>query len=183
MKKRYAFIVALALALALPLGSASADSDTVTYDFYAGAGRVCALSPTACPAIAQAPSGDTVEIAGSGQFTVHPNMALAGSGTFTHKDPAGNVVASGTWTVTDLVSFHSYGSGEAQGLPPNFWGGQARFNVVLTVGSVSFDAVLVVDCALGKVPGGAEEGVELLVPAADINFNDSISGLTVFLRH
>jgi hypothetical protein len=182
MRMRYPVVAALALALAFPLASAAADSGTVTNDFYAGSGPPCAVAPDACPDIARAPSGDTVEIRGSGRFTVHPKMIISGSGTFTHKDANGNVVASGTWIVTELISFQSYGSGEAQGLPANFWGGQGRFGVLLTAGAISLNGELVVDCALGKVPGGAEEGVELLVPAAHINFNESVSGLTLYIR-
>jgi hypothetical protein len=187
MKKRYAFIVALALALAFPLGSVSADSETVEYDYLAGTGLLCGLPiPNPCPDIAMAPSGDTVEITGEGTFTVHPNMSLAGGGTFTHKDAAGNVLGSGEWTATELISFHSYGSGEAQGLPSNFWGGQAQLRVNLIVGgAVVGEGILVIDCELGKVPGGAAEGVTLLVydsPLGPIHFNKSVSGITIFLR-
>ncbi len=160
--------------------SASASRASATFDYLIGVPPLCDLDPSACPDIAVAPNGDTVEITGSGSLSVHPK-SVSGGGTFTHKDPDGNVIGGGTWTATDLISFHPYGSGEAQGLPSNFWGGQAIIRVHLVAGPVEADGWMTVDCELGKVPGGAAEGTTLDVPGL-IHFNDPVSGFTVFVN-
>jgi len=180
MRRRVSLLAAVPLLIGL-LGpaSASAISGPASFDFFAGSGPVCPLDPSACPDVARAPNGDTVELTGSGTISVHPKSA-SGAGTFTDKDAAGNVLVNGTWEATKLLSFHSYGSGAAQGLPPELWGGQALIRVHLTAGGNEIDAILTVDCALGKVPPGAAEGVTLNVPGI-IHFNKSVSGFTVFV--
>ena len=83
----------------------------------------------------------------------------------------------------ELLSFHSYGSGAAQGLPEEFEGGQALILVHINpdAGGPGFDAVLQVDCLLGdKIPSGAEEGIRLNVKGG-LNFNKEVSGFTIFV--
>jgi len=182
MKRQSALVFVLALALAsLIPGRASADSGSATYEYLVGSGFICGLAPTACPDIAMADSGDTVEIAGSGTFSIHPNSATGG-GTFTHMAPDGSVVGTGTWTATGLASFHSYGSGAAQDFPSEFFGGRAVIKVHLVATSgLAADGLLTVTCELGdKIPAGAMEGIRLNVQGL-INFNREVSGLTVYV--
>lgn len=179
-----ALVVMLILAFSLAGAMvASADSGSRTLTYLIGVDPLCDLDPSACPAIAEAPNGDAIEITGAGEFSIHPKSATGG-GSFVHKDPDGNVVASGTWTAVELLSFHSYGSGAVQGLPPEFEGGIAMIHVKLApdgADGVVFDAILRITCLLGdKIPGGAEEGVRLNVQGA-INFNEEVSGFTVFI--
>lgn len=155
----------------------SADSGFRAYNYYAGGGFLCTLNPSFCPDVAMATNGDTVTVAGSGTFTIHPD-SVTGSGTFVHKDSAGNVIASGTWTATQLVSFVSFGSGSLQGLPASFEGGKA---VIRVHASVGVDALLSVYCALGSPPPGFEEGIRLNVQDI-INFNMQAGGNTLFMR-
>ena len=44
-----------------------------------------------------------------------------------------------------------------------------------------FNAVLKVGCALGNPPGGWHEGIELTVLGAGTNFNEKVSGFTLFI--
>lgn len=173
-----------ATVLVVPFSSALGDSGATTQDFLIGSGFLCDLDSSACPAIAMAANGDTVEVVGGGTLSIHPK-SVTGGGTFVHKDPSGAVLATGTWTAIKLESFHSYGDGSAQGLPDFLFGGQANIRVWITPDGApegfGFRGTLTVDCTLGdKIPAGAEEGIRLNVSGL-INFNKEISGFTVFV--
>ena len=160
----------------------SAKSATVRYNYFAGAGPVCSVSPTACPDVASAPNGDTISLAGSGTLSIHPKSG-SGGGTFIHTNAAGVVQGAGSWVVTELLSFQSYGTSPAT--PPTFNAGKAQFRVELRPAGTSLvlTGILDVECRLPlmKVPGGTEEGIRLVVPGV-ANFNKSVSGNTVFLK-
>ncbi len=180
MKRFLVFAVAAAV-FALPAGTgALADSGARSYDYLLGTSVLCGLAPSACPDIAQAPNGDTVELTGAGTLAIHAK-SVTGSGTFVHKDAAGNVKGSGTWTATDLLSFHSYGT--SPGFPSSFEGGEALIRVHLVSASgLQFDGILWVDCEVGAPPpSGQTEGVRLDVPGV-IHFNKQVSGFTLFIR-
>jgi hypothetical protein len=96
----------------------------------------------------------------------------------------GGVIAHGTWKAKSLLSFTSYGSGSAQGLPANFQGGLATISITIRPddaprGTV-LHGILVVDCTLGNPPTTAKEGVTLTVPNL-ITFNTKVSGFTLFI--
>lgn len=181
-----AVITVLTLVAAGGALPARADSGARTYTYLIATAFLCALPAPlpACPAIASADNGDTVEIAGSGTFTIHSKSASGGGG-FVHKDPGGTPLASGTWSATELLSFQGYGTSTPD-FPPTFEGGKVLMRVTLTpstgpfVGS-SFGAVLQVDCLIGKTPAGAAEGVRLNIQGA-LNFNREVSGLTLYIR-
>ena len=176
MKKLSALVGAFVLVLSLAIGmSAYADSGARTYTYLLGTSFLCGLDPSACPDIARAPNGDTVTITGAGTFSIHPK-SVTGGGGFVHKNAAGAVLVSGTWTATQLLAFHSFGN--QPDLPPELEGGHALIRVHLSPG---FDAILQVDCAIGKVPPGHGEGVRLAVQNV-LNFNEKVSGFTVFIR-
>lgn len=139
----------------------------------------------------RAPNGDRVNVSGSGMFQVNPKDVTA-SGTFAHTNSAGVVLGSGTWTATDLISFHAYGCGVITSpdpdiiLPPNFCGGALRLRVLLTTTIGAFDAILTVFCIIGpKAPPPHStfpgEGVTLDVPGV-INFNHTDGGANVYIR-
>src|SRR5437667_8457753 len=96
------------LLLLVPAG-VSASSGSHTYTLVAEGANV-----------GVAPSGETVQISCEttegvcGTFGVHPKSITA-SGEFQHFDASGNLLASGTWTATELLSFHAYGCGEVFG--------------------------------------------------------------------
>jgi hypothetical protein len=130
-----------------------------------------------------ASNGDVVELSGTGTLSVFPK-AVTGGGTFTHKDASGNVVGSGTWTATELLSFQNYGASPVTGFPPTFRSGNALIRVHITAGggTVQLDGTLRITCTLPQtgVPGGFEEGVRLAVDEV-INFNHEAGGATLFI--
>ncbi len=168
------------LALALVGGRALADGGSQTFQYLAGTGSLCGLATNACPDVARASNGDTVEITGQGTFVTGEDDSATGGGTFVHRDSTGKVLASGTWTAEELVSFTLFGPDPTGALPPNLVGGLALIEVELTPtgSSQHVDAVLQVDCAINS-PTGAE-GVRLAVEDA-LNFNQEVSGFTVFI--
>ena len=170
-----------ALSLTVLPQPAFADSGHKTYQYLLGVDPLCSLAPDACPDVSSAPNGDMVAVAGMGTFDIR-SMTATGDGTFVHKMADGTIRASGTWHATKLLAFHSFGSGSAQGLPSNFEGGLALIQVTLKVGDTPvFNAVLKVGCELGNPPGGIHEGIELTVLGAGINFNENVSGFTLFI--
>ena len=180
-------LLSLMAALALTVSvfgpaSVSADSGSASYVYLIGTGGP---NPPKGPDVAMADNGDTVAVAGSGTLSIHP-ASVSGSGTFTHMDSGGGVLAAGTWTATRLESFNDYGT--APGFPPTFHAGEALILVHLVVTSGPFtgaeaDAVLTVTCALegATVPGGKDEGIRLAIQNL-INFNKHVSGQTVFIK-
>ena len=61
-----------------------------------------------CAAVARTGDGETIEISGAGTFDPSAKSVTA-AGAFTEKTPAGDIVITGVWTATGLVSFQSYG--------------------------------------------------------------------------
>ncbi len=176
-----AMVAGVAALFSLSTGSSrtSAAPDSATFSYLVGSGLICTLPvPNPCPDVAMAENGDTIEIAGGGTFSVHPK-SVTGGGTFTHKNSSGNV--SGTWTANQLMSFVSYGQDGT--FPAGFTGGRALIRITLSVGGTPVhDAILQIDCELGtNPPGHEEEGVRLVVQGG-LNFNQKVSGLTVFIQ-
>jgi len=183
MKVKLALIATLAISLsALGTGGAEAATERTTFDYHIGDG-FAVLNDTGNTAVAE--NGDTVNVRGTGTFDVVSKMATGG-GKFTHKRADGTTFAAGTWTATGLLAFQSYGPGTPQGTPPTFFGGRAALAIVGTPTGTTMmlPGILEIECALGTPPGGAEEGVRLLVKGI-INFNKSVheSGENVFVMH
>src|SRR5438093_2862825 len=172
LRSKGAAVVTALLLMGLPATHATADSGPRDYQVLLGAGALCSLDPNFCPTLALAPNGDVIEFSGTGTFNTRSKVA-SGAGSFTHKNSAGTGLASRTWIALELLSFHSYGSGAAQGLPANFEGGKAMLRVrLLPAGGGAHDAILRVTCHLGdKIPAAAEEGIRLNVPGIS-NFTE-----------
>ena len=142
------------------------------------------------PNIAAALNGDHVAVTGEGEFTVSPKSVTA-SGEFTHTAANGDVVASGTWTASELISFDFYGCRFIPALGvdtgnDDFCGGALKMAVVLDTPIGGLPAVLTVFCIIGNqapsshnLPDG--EGVTLVVPGI-INFNHIVQGMNVYIR-
>jgi hypothetical protein len=137
---------------------ASSDGSSATFQYLAGSSFLCGFFSEACPDIARAGNGDTIEITGIGILTIHPK-SVGGGGTFKHKNASGNVLASGTWTAQELISFVPY----LVLLPDNIAGGQALIRVHLSTGS---DVIVDIDCEIGAPPGQTEAASRhlLLIP-------------------
>ena len=165
------FTVAICLAVSLP---ASAASETQTF-----------LLLLEEPNTAVAPNGDTVAITGEGEFSVFPNSVEA-EGEFVHRNSAGTVLASGTWSAKSLLTYQSYGCGVLFGdpIPPDLCGGKVSMMVQVTPTGTALQipAILTVFCVIGDhVPGSAEEGVRLNVQDI-INFPHATGGDNVYIR-
>ena len=83
-----------------------------------------------------------------------------------------------------IVSWRSYGNGVPQGLPPNFFGGVLVILIEVhpnLPGDPVLQATLRVDCVLGHPPAGAEEGIQVNVPAFPITFDHEDGGATLFV--
>lgn len=159
-----------------PLTTNSAFADHVaTYEYVIGE------EPVHGPAISMAFNGERIEMMGRGTLTLHPN-SVTGGGTIVHKNAAGAILNTGTWTATRLWNFHSWGTGE--GLPANFEGGKALIGVHLrsTDGTIEADGLLWVTCTIGNFPASAHEGVKLLIQRFGLYFYSEVSGETLFIR-
>jgi len=137
-------------------------------------------------AIAEADNGDQIFVQGNGAMDVSDKTA-EGGGTVVHRNAQGDVVGTGTFEATRLLSFQFYGCG-GPGLPDEACGGLAKLAVTLTPEGTSlhFPGTLWIDCLIGDFPPSGVEGVRLNVKG-EINFNKSLSpeqgsGFTVFVQ-
>ncbi len=156
--------------------SAFAGSQTQTYELH-----------MEVPQVSQAANGDMVSITGDGVFSVHPKTVGA-NGTFTHSDSQGNVLGSGTWVATQLLSFQPYGCGVVLGfpIPPNLCGGKLMLRVQLSSASGQFEGILSVFCIIGPNPPNSHddesgEGARLDIVGVN-NFNKIVSGGNVYIK-
>ncbi len=188
--QRLLVVTAFVVLGVLPAAGVSADAGAQTLEYHVGDALLAAINPAFSPAIALAPSGDTIEIMGNGTLSLHPK-SVTGEGTFVHKGPTGDIVGSGTWTASKLLSFNNYGPSTDPTFPASFRGGQAEILVHL-VGTpagggptVEADAVLRVTCRLpgdsGPAHQGADEGITLNVKDAT-NFNKRAGGATLLIQ-
>jgi hypothetical protein len=181
MRPLILFVLGLAAALVLVPTTAVADSATHTY--------VLVMEE---PNFGVAPNGDHIAISGDVDFSVKPKTAknAEGSGSFTHTNAAGTVLATGTWEATGLVDYQSYGCGVVFGfpLPPNVCGGRVAMQVVLTTPEGELPGFLTVICVIGPNPPNSiitnanrSEGATLNVPGI-INFNHTAGGDNVIIQ-
>jgi hypothetical protein len=176
MRRLILFVLGLTTAFVLIPTTAVADSATHTY-----------LLIMEVPNIGVAANGDEIAVTGEGEFAVHPKSVEA-EGAFTHTDSDGNVIASGTWEATSLISYQSYGCGEVFGdpLPPEFCGGVVKMRVVFTTPFGEVPGTITVICVIGPNPpnsilGPRGEGVTVNVPGI-INFNHSAGGENIYVQ-
>ena len=188
--------------LLFPL-SGEAQSTNRNYIFLLASGVLCDPGDSStCPAVARANQGDSYELIGAGSFDTQ-NKSVKAAGTYTHKSPNGNVLETGVWIASELVSFNSYGiapsalmrQGMALGpapfspkrLPmlsgPMPTGGLAVLRIrLLPMRGPSRTAVLQVNCALGDVPRERSvEGIRLILEGINTEFSEEVGGRVVFL--
>lgn len=178
MRRLILFVLGLAAALVLVPTTAVADSATHSY--------VLVMEEAN---FGVAPNGDQIAINGEAEFSVNPKT-VEGSGTFTHMNAAGTVLATGTWEATGLLDYQSYGCGVVFGnpIPPNFCGGRVEMRVTLTTPLGELPGILTVICVIGPNPpnsiisnGDRSEGATLNVPG-HINFNHTAGGDNVIIQ-
>jgi hypothetical protein len=191
------------LAIWLGAGAALAQRSAANYAFLVGAGFLCdSGDSTACPAVVKSANGDSYEMSGAGTLSTQSKSVTA-AGTFTHKSRDGNVLETGVWIASELVSFDFYGivpgalmrEGRAFG-PPRFGpmrmgmfsgpmaaGGRAVLRIrLLPMSGFAKNATLQVNCALGKVPPEHQvEGIRLAFQGGGVEFAEEVSGRALFL--
>jgi hypothetical protein len=191
------------LAILLAAIPAIAQNSGGDYIFLIGSGFLCdSGDSSACPAVVKSAEGSSYEMSGAGTFNPQSKSVMAG-GTFTHKSSSGDVLETGVWIASELVSFDSYGiaagalmrAGSAFG-PARFGprrmpmlsgpmpaGGLAVFRIrLLPMWGVSKTATLQVNCALGKVPDERPtEGIRLAFEGGGGEFDEEVSGRAMFV--
>lgn len=191
------------LAIFLGAGPAMPQSSSANYTFLVASGFLCDPGDSAtCPAVVRSANGDSYEMSGAGTLNAQSKSVTA-AGTFTHKSSGGVVLETGVWIASELASFDSYGIAPAallrtnQTLKPFQFGpsrmrmfsgpmpagGRAVFRIrLLPVWGRPKDAVLQVNCAIGKVPPEHQvEGVRLAFEGGGVEFDEEVSGRTLFL--
>ena len=188
MKRRSTILAITILAMvALITANAAAKSEEITYTWLACGGIL--TGGTSCPNTTFAAHGHKIQITGEGELTDHTKSATGG-GTFVHTDADGNEVAAGTFVVTELLNFRTYGPSPAT--PEDWRTGLARMRVDLMVdGEKVAEGILGVGCRLPEVkfPTSLFEGVKLNVLGGP-NFNKLQTegemppgGVTLFIEH
>jgi len=186
--------------VAIPVSAQSSSGD---YLFFVGSGFLCQTDDSsACPAVAKSTDDSTFELSGAGTFNTK-NKSVTAVGTFTHKSPNGSTLETGMWMANELVSFDSYGIARDVLMREGWAFGPSEFGprrMPMLLGSVpagglavmrirllpmwgpSRNAVLEVNCALGKVPDDRQtEGIRLSFEGAGGEFDQEISGRTMFV--
>lgn len=190
------------LILYLCAGSTNAQTSSANYAVLVASGFLCDASDSgSCPAIAKSANGDSYEISGAGTLDTH-NKSVNAAGTFSHKSTNGDVLETGVWIGSDLISFGSYGiapaalmqKGRASGRPqigtkrlhigsgllPT--GGLATFHILLMpILGPARTASLEVNCALGDVPRDRSvEGIRLQIDRTT-DYSEEAGGRVMFL--
>ncbi len=114
-------------------------------------------------------------------LTINPKT-VEGTGTFTHGAANGDIIDTGTWEATQLLSFKSYGSSNM--VPDGWTAGSANIRVhLVSSGGAEFDAIFMIRCLLPGVvtPPSWVEGIRINVQNGP-NFNKTVEGgATLFL--
>jgi hypothetical protein len=131
------------------------------------------------------------------------SKSVRAAGTYTHRSPSGNVLETGVWLASELLSFNSYGAAP-NARPRQSWasgpalfalkrlrmpsgpvptGGLAVLRIRLfPLQGPSSNAVLQVNCALGDVPRERSvEGIRLSIEGNANDFSEEGSGRVMFL--
>jgi hypothetical protein len=172
--KRMLF-AAIVVAGTLTVGAAPALASQAT-DNHASYTWVIGAVPAGSSDTVRAADGSTITLSGSGQLQAGPGHFANGGGTYTLT--RGGQTTSGSFTVTGVGGFVSYGSAAAQGLPANLFGGQAQLSVSLDNGS---SGLLTVTCVLGSPPAGHSEGIAVILGPGGA-FTQEVSGNTLFIH-
>lgn len=188
------------LLCALPFAAQSNDHDFL---LLLASGFLCDPGDAShCPVTARSIQGDSYEMSGEGTLDVQSKSVRA-AGSYTHRSPNGNVLATGVWIAGELVTFNSYGAAPnalrrqgwgavpapfvSKGLPaspgPVPTGGLAVLRIRLVpLQGRSRTAVLQVNCVLGDVPREQSvEGIRLSIEGDANDFSEEGNGRVLFL--
>lgn len=191
------------LAILLCASLVAAQSNDNNFLLLLASGTLCEPGDTSsCPATAKSNRGDSYDMSGAGTLEVQ-GKSVSAAGSYTHRSPSGNVLETGVWLASELVSFNSYGAAP-NALPRQGWasgpalfalkrfpmppgpvptGGLALLRIRLVpLQGRSRNAVLQVNCALGDVPRDRSvEGIRLSIEGDSNDFLEGGSGRVMFL--
>jgi hypothetical protein len=146
----------LASALAVGFLATSCGRETTGPNWTASRAAVISSDPTGFtlqkPNTAVNPrTGETISTTGAGSFNAG---GIVASGSFTHFNAAGSVVARGTWAATGSTSFVRFG-----GPNPGVEGGQLTFSATLFPdgGSPVTGVPVIVTCRVNAPSGFTDE--------------------------
>ena len=193
------------LVLVIFIGTSVAKAQNISsYTFVLGSGLLCDSSDSTCSATARATRGDSYEFSGAGSFDAQDKSVKA-AGTFTHESASAQVLETGVWIASDLVSFVSYGAApdallrETRAFRPMQFdpkhmrirmlsgpmptGGLAVLRIrLLSVSGMPRNAVLKMNCSLGDVPSEhSVEGVQLTIDGNGGEYSEATGGRVMFL--
>jgi hypothetical protein len=128
--------------------------------------------------------GDTIALTGSGHAEPRRDRAFGG-GTFVHTTATGTV--EGVYYVTGFRSWERLRGGslpfiDGIGPPRRATSGILKLDVHLIAagGTPQFDGTLTIFCHLPGTIRDVPEGIALEIPALGLNFDQQVSGLTLF---
>src|SRR5262249_20664857 len=137
---------------------------------------VIGADPPGSADTAMAADGSTIALSGSGQLQAGPGHFANGGGTFTLT--RGGQTTSGSFTVTGIGGFVSYGSAPAQGLPADLFGGPGQAKGALGNGS---SGGLPLPCGAWSPPPRHHEGITVILGPGGA-FTQKVSGNNVFIH-
>lgn len=197
------WIVGTSVALVVCVGQDKVHTSSASYFFVVASGFLCDPGGSgSCAALAESPTGDSYEISGAGTFDAQ-NKSVKAAGTFSHKSTNGNVLETGVWIASELISFRSYGIAPAalmqktsafsrpqigpkrptvpQALPT---GGLTVLRIIfLAINGATRTAILQLNCALGDVPRERPvDGFRLSFDGSAAEFREEAGGRVIFLR-
>jgi hypothetical protein len=136
--------------------------------------------------ISAASNGDTIALTGSGHAEPRRHRAFGG-GTFVHENAAGTVLGQGVYYVTGFVSWERLRGGSVpfiDGVGPKRRGTSGILTLdvhfIGAGGTPQFDGVLTIFCHLPGTIRDVPEGFALNLPALGLNFDEQVSGVTLF---
>lgn len=198
-----AWVALPGLTLLLAVVPAITQTSRSDYVLLVGSGFLCdSGDSSACPAVVKSADGASYELSGAGTFAPQRKLVTA-AGTYTRKSSSGDILETGVWVASELVSFDSYGiapgalirEGRALGPPPfgpkrlpmfsgsMAAGGRAALRVrLMPVSGFAKNATLQVNCAIGHVPPEHQaEGIRMAFEGGGEEFDEEISGRAMFL--
>ena len=124
------------------------------------------------PNTAEASSGDTIRVTGSGTFNAAGAGSVVASGAFTHFLANGSVFARGTWQATAFNSFDAFG-----GPNPGTQGGVLEITITLFPkgGAAVTGVPMSVTCLVNKPASFTEEEGTTVA-----DFTEKTGGQTLF---
>ena len=167
MKTKWVLLGAAIIGLVLGQTSALASDANGNHDTY-----IWVVGATTPSDTAIAPDGSTITMKGNGTLTAGPDNTASGGGTYSLSSGG-----SGTWTVTGVLGFVSYGPA-APPLPSVLFGGETKLNISLSNGATG---VLTIFCVIGSPPPSKEEGITVILGAAG-QFTKQDGGNTIFIH-